>query len=95
MNTKHNIKFGGRATGKTFEMQQDFQAKWYLSTDGFYFKYRSDRNDSGIIRATLYKIKDDSQADDVRVSAGYGLPHKSHHDVINYFEAKLTLGQIK
>lgn len=68
--------------------------KFHLSTEGYYFKYRPDRNDGSIKRATLYNSKDE-QVDDVRVSAGYGLPEKSDHDVINYFEARLSLKIIK
>lgn len=88
---KLTLSWGGLNVGRTFKVQHDFLSKWFLSTEGFYFKYRSDRNDPNIIRATLYRIKDDSQVDDVRVSEGYGQPHKSHHDIINYFEAKLQL----
>jgi 23S rRNA-/tRNA-specific pseudouridylate synthase len=72
----------------------DFE-KYWLSTEGLYFMYREDRYDPLAIRATLYAEKDNQQIDDVRVSAGYGLPAKTHHQVINYFEARITLGQIK
>lgn len=53
--------------------------------------YRYDINDSSILRATLYRDKTDKAVDDVRVSEGYGLPEKSHHDIINYFEARITI----
>lgn len=76
---------------KVDEYKHDHFTKHYLSTEGYYFKYRSDKNDHKIIRATLYKPKDDSVVSDVRVSEGYGLPEKSHHDLINYFEVQLTL----
>lgn len=74
---------------------KDHDSKWHLSTDGYYFRYRSDKNDSNIIRATLYRTDGKTYVDDIRVSEGYGQPEKSHHAVINYFEARLTLGQIK
>lgn len=69
--------------------------KYWLSTEGYYFIYRPDNNDPSIKRATLYKEKNNERVDDVRVSEGYGRPEKSHHDVINYFEARITLGIIK
>jgi len=68
--------------------------KYHLSTDGYYFKYRPDKFDPEIKRATLYRTTNDERVDDVRVSAGYGQPEKTHHQVINYFEARITLGQI-
>lgn len=76
-------------------METNHFDRYYLSTEGYYFMYRPDRNNSTIERATLYREKDNSVVDDVRVSEGYGQPAKSHHQVINYFEARLTLGQIK
>jgi hypothetical protein len=76
-------------------MMEDYDIIFYLSTDGYYFQYRPDNNDRNIKRATLYRTGTNERVDDVRVSAGYGLPAKSHHDVINYFEARITLGQIK
>ena len=68
--------------------------KYYLSTEGYYFMYRNDRNDNAVLRATLYREKNNEQVDDVRVSEGYGMPKKTHHDIINHFEARLTLKQI-
>jgi hypothetical protein len=72
---------------------QDYGINFYLSTEGYYFQYRPDNNDRNIKRATLYRTTGE-RVDDVRVSAGYGLPAKDHHQVINYFEARITLGQI-
>lgn len=72
----------------------DFTQKFYLSTEGYYFKYRYDNNGEEVIRASLYNLKDD-RIDDVRVSEGYGFPKKSHHDIINHFEARLQIGTIK
>lgn len=69
--------------------------KYYLSTEGYYFMYRHDKNDNSIMRATLYRDKNNERVDDVRVSEGYGQSEKTHHDIINYFETKLTLGHIK
>jgi hypothetical protein len=76
-------------------MIQDLE-KYHLSTDGYYFKYRPDNNDPEIKRATLYRTTNDERVDDVMVSEypEFGLKEKSHHDVINYFEARITLGQI-
>jgi hypothetical protein len=68
----------------------DFNTKHYLSTDGYYFKYRADNNDPNIIRATLYNDKD-IKVNDVRVSEGYGSAEKTHHQVINYFEVGLMI----
>lgn len=76
-------------------MEQGVNLKHHLSTEGYYFMYRPDRNDNAILRATLYREKSDEIVDDVRVSEGYGKPEKNHHNVINYFEARLTLGTIR
>lgn len=74
-------------------MRYNFSEQYWLSTEGYYFQYRTDRNDRNIIRATLYNLKKEV-VDDVRVSEGYGKPEKSQHDVINYFEARITLNLI-
>lgn len=88
---------GGSSSGKEFisKCKAGDDQRFYLSTEGYYFKYRPDRNDSRIIRATLYRVSNGEQVDDVRVSEGYDLPEKSHHDLINYFEARLDLKLIK
>lgn len=75
-------------------MKNNFYDKYYLSTEGYYFKYRQDNNNPEVMRATLYNTKDE-RVDDVRVTEGYGLPEKTHHDIINYFEARFSLGTIK
>jgi hypothetical protein len=67
-------------------MKTNFQEKYYLSTDGYYFKYRPDNNNREVIRATLFNLKNE-KVDDIRVTEGYGVPEKSHHQIINYFEA--------
>ncbi len=72
-------------------MERNIFEKYGLSTEGYYFMYRRDNNDALIWRATLYKTSNNEIIDDVRVSEGYGLPEKSHHNVINYFEARLFL----
>lgn len=74
-------------------MEKNIYDKYFLSTEGHYFKYRNDRNDNAIWRATLYREGSNGAVDDIRVSEGYGLPEKPHHQVINYFEAKITLGK--
>jgi hypothetical protein len=74
-------------------MKTNFNDKYYLSTDGYYFQYRLDDNNTSVTRATLYNLKNE-KVDDVRVSEGYGLPEMSHHQVINYFEGRLSLGTI-
>ena len=74
--------------------EQSFGTDFHLSTEGYYFKYRPDKNDSNIVRATLYATGTNRTVDDVRVSEGYGRPAKTHHQIINYFEARLTLNQI-
>lgn len=73
-------------------MEKNISDKYYLSTEGYYFMYRHDKNDKSIWRATLYRDKTNERVDDVRVSEGYGIPEKSHHGIINYFEAKITMG---
>ena len=75
---------------KRNNMDQCTYTEYNLSTEGYYFKYRNDNNSSSIMRATLYNSSG-VRVDDVRVSAGYGMPDKSHGDVINYFEARITL----
>jgi len=75
-------------------METNIFDKYYLSTEGYYFMYRHDRNDKSILRATLYSENDGKPVDDIRVSEGYGQPEKTHHQVINNFEAKITMGQI-
>lgn len=72
----------------------DFEQKYYLSTDGYYFKYRPDNNDPQIIRATLYNTKDE-RVDDVRKTEGYGRSEMNHFNIINYFEARPSMGAIK
>jgi hypothetical protein len=76
-------------------MERNIFDKYHLSTDGYYFMYRHDKNDSSIWRATLYRDKTNETVDDVRVSEGYGFPEKTHHSVINYFEARISLNVIK
>jgi hypothetical protein len=77
------------------ELKESPVEKFYLSTDPYHFIYRPDKNNEDIKRATLFD--GDRKVDDVRVSAypEFGLPEKSHHDVINYFEARLTMNLIK
>ena len=72
-------------------MNTNFEDKFHLSTDGYYFKYRPDNNNSQIIRATLFNLKNE-RVDDMRVSEGYGLSEKTHHQIINYFESRLSTG---
>ena len=74
-------------------MKANFYNKYHLSTDGYYFKYRLDNNNPEVTRATLYNLKNE-RVDDVRVSEGYGLTEMSHHQIINYFEGRLSLGTI-
>lgn len=73
--------------------EQPYGERFHLSTEGYYFEYRPDNNDPKIKRATLYETKTDKRVDDVRVSShdDFGINAKSHHDIINYFEARLFL----
>lgn len=66
--------------------------QFYLSTEGYYFIYRQDKYDPLITRATLFNIVG-NKVDDIRVSAGYGQKEKTHFDVINEFESKITLNK--
>lgn len=61
-----------------------------LSTEGYTFYYRPDTNDRNIKRCIL--LKNGVEVNNLRVSAGYGKPEKSHQDVINHFEAEISLG---
>jgi len=74
----------------TGDVLEDLMEKYHLSTGGYYFKYRHDNNNAKVLRATLYNTKDE-RVDDVRKTEGYGLVEKSHHDIINYFEARLSI----
>lgn len=74
-------------------MENNFHKKYHLSTDGYFFKYRHDKNNPEVVRATLYNLSDE-RVDDVRKTEGYGLPEKSHNDIINYFEARLSIRAI-
>ena len=75
---------------KDEEMTEELNHKYWLSTKGYYFKYRKDIYDENIIRATLYNSSD-VRVDDVRKSEGYGSGEKTHHDIIDYFEARIQL----
>ncbi len=78
-------------TKERLQQVSDFKAKWYLSTEGYYFQYRHDRNNEKLFRATLYKEQTEEVADDVAVNCATLGIERSHHDIINYFEARLTL----
>ena len=75
--------------------QRSIFDKYYLSTEGYYFMYRHDKNDPSIWRVSLYSDRTNERVDDLRVSEGYGIPEQTHHGVINHFEARLFLGQVK
>lgn len=86
--------FEAWATSLFGDEMQAWGKRYSLSTEGYYFEYRPDNNDRDIMRATLYNSMGE-RVDDVRVSDGYGMPQKTHHQVINYFEARLTLDELK
>lgn len=65
--------------------------KFYLSTEPYWFFYRLDKYSRHQVRATLYHGV--RKVDDVGVTTPYD--NREHHDVINYFEARLSMGQIK
>ena len=73
--------------------EQKNGGRFWLSTEGYYFEYRPDRNDANLKRATLYEEKTGAIVDDICVSENWGLPAKDHFAVINHFEAKLFLKQ--
>lgn len=76
-----------------FDQEPDeIMPKWYLSTTPYFFIYRLDKYDKSCMRASLYKEK--TRVDDVLVSARYGQKEMEHHDIINYFEARLSLKEI-
>jgi hypothetical protein len=81
---------------KLKELKHDEETKYHLSTEGYYFKYRR-RTKPNIIQAFLYK-SDNKIVDEVVVSQWPEMginKEKSHHDVINFFEARLFTGLIK
>lgn len=57
--------------------------KFYLSTDGYFFFYRLDKYDKQKMRASLY--------DKTGRVSDIGVNDMTHHDVINCFEARITL----
>lgn len=65
--------------------------KWYLSTTPYYFIYRLDKYNSESIRATLFN--ESTRVDDVGVLTDY--EKRNHFDVINYFEAGISMGITK
>lgn len=87
----------------------DERTKFHLSTEGYYFIYRFDKNNDTIIRATLYctlprmigpddKTDPDGnlQVDDVRVADGEeNTKTMTQTDVINYFESRIFLKLIR
>lgn len=76
-------------------MKHELHKRFHLSSDGFFFEYRQDRYDATVIRAKLFRSGELEPIADVRVSEGYGQPEKSHHDVINHFEGRITLGHFR
>jgi len=64
--------------------------KYHLSTDGFYFKYRFDKYDKQLVRATLFNNKNEI-VDDKRVCFENEMTQKEHFKTINFFEARLLL----
>jgi hypothetical protein len=77
-----------------YKFMDNSDEKYYLSTEPYYFIYRPDKNDPNIKRATLFD--GDRRVDDICCSnCNHGIPEKDHHQVINYFEARLTLKFIK
>lgn len=59
----------------------EFGTKYHLSSDGYSFEYISDNNSISVV---LYK---DDKTVDV-IPAG----NRTLHNIINYFESKITLG---
>jgi len=74
-------------------MENCFNYKYNLSTNNYYFKYRHDKYNPEVIRATLYNLKDEI-VDDVRKSEGFEMPEKTHYDIINYFETRIEKNKI-
>lgn len=76
--------------GPDKNMEHNIFETYHLSTEGYYFKYRHDKYKWHIMRAVLFNDKGEI-VDSVTVSSSYRLTEaKSHHDVINYFEAGLS-----
>lgn len=86
--------YGGRNAGqqneRNMELQYNFNADYYLGDGIHYFKYRLDKNNSSVIRATLFFKKDNSivPESDLRVTGADELNYKAkdHHRVIEYYE---------
>lgn len=73
----------------------NFFKKYHLSTEGYYFIYRPDKYDREIVRATLYKTGTNDVVSDTWVTNKYGLPNRTHFNIINLFEAEVQLTQKK
>lgn len=76
---------------------EDFKTgyRYYLSTEGFYFEYRADRYASGCIRAELFRTNGEKvlRSELNVLYEQYGI-YLAHDQVINYYEAKISLGEI-
>lgn len=73
---------------------QNFDDKYHLSTDGYHFEYQPDQHDDTGKKATLYETKTGRIVDYVLVSGKNSIRNLNHFQVINHFEARLTLKQI-
>lgn len=65
---------------------------YYLSTDGYNFKYRPDRYDPTTIHVEMFK-----EGNLVHKQIAHSELHKvsfDHHQVINQLEAKISLGEL-
>lgn len=66
---------------------------YYLSTEGFKFKYRLDRYDRFITHVELFNQSGQVIHKEMAHSLRYNIS-KSHHQIINSLEARITLNEL-
>lgn len=73
------------------ELQLELEPKKYwLSTTPYYFIYRLDKYNHNSVRATLFNGSE--RVDDVGATTDY--EKRDHFQIINHFEARISLGLI-
>lgn len=77
---------------ETTKMDFELDKTYWLSTDGFTFRYRKDRYNPMTVHVELFK-NGDVVHKQMAKSADYGVS-KSHHEIINELEAKILLNQL-
>lgn len=73
-------------------MNYKLDTNYYLSTEGYVFRYRTDRYDPTTTHVELFKAGEVVHKQ-IAKSARYGIDH-SHGQIINALEAKITMGHL-